>query len=96
MNAAMVWHSDNERGKEMSEKFNAKYSVDDGYAGASRPQHFHIDESEVEDDMDQQDLRMLYSEMVLEDVENKVSAYGENEEEFISWAKEVIASRDSD
>lgn len=77
----------------MTEKFKVKYQAADGYVGKERPLYFHIDSSEVEDDMGDEELSELYYDMVQNDFEQKVSAEGENLDEFLEWARSVRDSR---
>ncbi len=79
----------------MTDKFEARYEVEDGYCGKSRPQHFNICSSEIEDDMNIDDLKELYYDMVQNDFEQKISAGAERVDEFIEWAENVINKRDS-
>ena len=74
-------------------KFQVNWQTNDGYAGGARPQSFKISADEIEDDMSDEDLSALYQEAVQSDFEQRVSASGENEAEFIEWAKEVLAER---
>lgn len=74
--------------------FKARYEVDDGYVGGARPQHVTIDESDIEEDMGEGELRELYQDYVEEDFRQRISAYGQNEDEFVAWAKQIIAERD--
>jgi len=78
----------------MSNKFMVNWQAYDGYAGGSRPQSFKISADEIEDGMDDEALMGLYEDAIQADFEQKVSAEGDNEAEFIEWAKGVIAGRD--
>lgn len=79
----------------MSEKFEARYEVEDGYCGRSRPQHFMIDSSEIEDDMNLDGLKKLYFDMIQDDFDRNISAGAERVDEFVEWAEDVINGRDS-
>ncbi len=70
----------------MSEKFEASYEIEDGYAGRSRPQSFCIDPQDIMEDMDEEDLREMYRDMVQEDFQQKIAPFGTNEDEFVEWA----------
>lgn len=78
----------------MDDKFQVRYEVDDGYVGKSRPQKFSIDESDIEDDMTEGDLRKFYQEQIDDDFERRIFAFGENEDEFIEWAQKIIKNRE--
>lgn len=77
------------------DKFQAKYQVEDGYAGKDRPRHFNIDPSQLEDDMDDGDLERFYEEAVQEHFEQNIAPAAERVDEFIAWAKARIAERQS-
>lgn len=76
-----------------NEKFEARYQVADGYAGGSRPQHFKIRASDLEDDMDDEALERFYEEAVQGDFEQRICPDSERVSEFIAWAKEHLAER---
>jgi hypothetical protein len=69
-------------------KFHAKYKVDDGYAGGSRPQGFTIDLADIEDDMDDGALEDLFQSAMEEDFQQRVTPYAVNSAEFIAWARQ--------
>lgn len=71
--------------------FKAKYEVDDGYAGGSRPQGFSIGAGDVEFDPDITDEKLadLFYEMVDEDMKQRISACNVNVDEFIAWARSL-------
>lgn len=73
----------------MANKFTARYCIDDGYVG-NRPKYFSISEHDIEDDMDESELRSLYQESVDDAFRRDISAYGENENEFVEWALATI------
>ena len=77
----------------MTDKFKVKYQAADGYVGKDRPLYFSIDSSEIEDGMDDEDLSELYYDMVENDFAQKVSAEGENLDEFFEWVRQVRESR---
>lgn len=77
----------------MTDKFEVRYEVEDGYVGKSRPQFFKIDSSEIEDDMGDEELSELYHDMVQNDFDQKISPGGENLDEFLDWARSVRDSR---
>ena len=63
--------------------FEAEYEVEDGYVTGSRPQVFSIDESDIETDMGEDELRELYYDMIQNDFEQR-----------ITWAASKPADRD--
>lgn len=72
--------------------FKARYEVNDGYAGGSRPQSFKIREGDYffgENPTDDQILEVLYG-AVEEDMHQKIGFHKVNESEFIEWAREQI------
>lgn len=77
----------------MSQKFEGRYSVNDGYAGKSRPHHFQITAEELTDDMDDAALESLYEACVQDHFEQNITPSAESADEFIEWAKEQIAAR---
>lgn len=74
-------------------KFQCTYEVDDGYAGGSRPKHFSIDESDIEEDMTENELRILFENEMRNDFEQRVSPFQKNEDEFVEWAKERLKEK---
>jgi hypothetical protein len=77
----------------MDDEFDIVYEVDDGYVCGFRPQYINIDDVYLEDDMDEYQLNELYDEIVEEDFRQNISAYGQNRERFIEWAKNTINKR---
>ncbi len=81
----------------MSDTFDVSYGNDDGYAGGDRPHSFEIDSSEIEDDMDAEQLKALFWERIEEDFRNhNLHLYSDQEAEFIDWAKEQIAQKQTE
>lgn len=74
-------------------RFKGVYEVDDGYVGGSLPKHFDIYEGDIEDDMDELALRCLYQEIMHQAFEKSVCPYEKNEDEFVEWAKQIIATK---
>lgn len=72
-------------------KFKAKYEVDDGYVGGSRPQSFTIREGDfdIDPEMTDDQLTDLFLEMVDEEMRQKISACNVNISEFIAWARSL-------
>ena len=70
--------------------FKCIYDVDDGYAGGSRPHSFSIWQSELDEDMTEEDVDNLFEERMQESFLQRLSPYGRNKESFINWALEVI------
>jgi len=79
----------------MSEKFKARYQVNDGYAGPARPQHFTIDSGDLNEDMSDEDLKTFYEEMVEEDFSQRITPYAERTTEFVVWAREQLTKREA-
>ena len=77
----------------MSDKFKARYQVNDGYSGKSRPQHFEIDSSCIEDDMDDEQLINLYYESIQQHYDEHISPGAERIDEFVAWARDNINKR---
>ena len=75
----------------MSDKFQVTYYVDDGYANPG-PKHFWIRASELEEDMD---VEELLDDEVQNDFEQNVNPYVTDEKrmEFVVWAREQLAAR---
>jgi len=73
-------------------KFKARYEVDDGYAGGSRPQGFIIQEGDfdIDPEMTDEKLTDLFYEMVDEDMRQETSVCNVNVLEFISWARSFL------
>lgn len=76
-----------------SDKFQARYQIDDGYYGGLRLHYFTISASDLEDDMDDEALERFYEESVQDDFEQHISPKSERVDEFVSWAKERLAKR---
>ena len=74
-------------------RFRVKYQVNDGYVGKDRPLYFHISDSDIDDDMCDEDLEELFMDKIQDDFEYKVSPEGENFEEFLEWANEIQDDR---
>jgi len=73
--------------------FGAKYEIDDGYAGGSRPQYFMIHAGEIEDDMTSDDLERLYHEQCEEHMRGHIGCSPARVDEFVEWATSVLAAR---
>ena len=69
-------------------KFKAEYRVEDGYVGNGL-QYFKIDESEIEEDSTEEELELLFHEMMKNDFEEKIYPSPSNLEEFKDWAESV-------
>lgn len=76
--------------------FEARYQVDDGYAGNARPKHFKIDAAELEEDMDADELADFYDECVYAHFQENVHPSRERFEEFVAWAQEQLQQRQSE
>ena len=75
------------------DKFQGRYQVDDGYAGGSRPQHFTVNEWELEDDMTDADLERLYEELAEDHFRENISFSLSRSADFVEWAKKKLADR---
>ena len=74
-------------------EFRGTYEVDDGYAGKSRPQHFKVGASDIDNAMSEEDLRDLYNECARDHFEQNIGIEISKEDEFLAWARGVIAER---
>lgn len=72
--------------------FKIMWGIDDGYVN-NGPQSCRFSEEDIEIDMSPTDLEAVYYTAIQEDFEDKVRWYGENLEDFQTWAKEIIAKR---
>lgn len=72
----------------MKNRFDATYTVEN--AGS-----FWIDESDIDDDATEDDLRNVFQEAADYDLRINGSAYPNGESEFIEWARGVIEARKS-
>ena len=73
--------------------FEARYQVEDGYAGGTRPQYFTIDAGDLEDDMTDDELESLYHEKCEEDMRQKIGCGPNRIDEFVAWAREQLNER---
>lgn len=73
------------------DEFEAKWEVDDGYRGGSRPQTTQIHPDCVDDDMTKDDLIELFSELIQDSFDNKIApCWKESEEQrFVDWAQKI-------
>lgn len=76
----------------MAEKFEATWEAEDGYVGGSRPHHVSIRADELDEDMDDEQLKNLFWEAIQSDFEQRCSPVSEDEGKFLEWAKEQIAA----
>jgi hypothetical protein len=67
--------------------------VADGYVGKERPHYFSIDASNLEEDMDDSDLRELFEDSMQGHFEQNVFPESENKEAFVEWARSQLSSR---
>jgi len=72
--------------------FKAKYEVDDGYAGGSRPQAFTIREGDYDfaPDMTDEFLEEMFCEAIDEHMRQHITFHKVNLTEFIAWARKQI------
>ncbi len=78
----------------MTEKFKARYEVSDGYIGKSRPLYVSIAADDLYEEMTDEDIREVYEENIQAHYEQNVCPEGDNEAEFLAWAKETIKQKD--
>jgi len=74
-------------------KFQAKYEINDGYAGKTRPQHFSIDADDLKDDMSDEELEHFYEQAVHIDFQQRITPCSQRTSEFVEWAKQQLAER---
>jgi hypothetical protein len=79
----------------MSEKFQGRYQVQDGYAGGARPKYVSIDADGIEDDITDEELIEYYEDAIQQHFEENVTPGAERVYEFVSWAREQLAKRES-
>ena len=77
----------------MSKCFEVKWEVDDGYCGASAPQSFYIDASDLDDDMSESEIVSLFEETLQDEFLQTAHPVAENQDKFVEWAKRIIAQR---
>ena len=77
----------------MSEKFQGRYQVQDGYAGGARPKYVGINASELNDDMTDDDLVDFYHDAIDQHFAENVTPGAERVDEFVSWAREQLEKR---
>ncbi len=79
----------------MSDQFKCRYQVADGYISGKRPQYFSIHASELEEDMTDEDLAKLYDKSMQDHFEQRISPEGDNQEDFVAWARAQLSKRDA-
>lgn len=77
-------------------RFRASYEVEDGYVGKSAPQYFYIDDSDIDEDMDEESLMEVFYETMQEDFQNKIYPIETCKEEYLDWCKRIIKCNLSD
>jgi len=79
----------------MTEKFQARYQVQDGYAGGARPKHFTISADDLEDGMTtEEQLVEFYENAVQDHYDEHVSPGSERVDEFVAWARAQLSARE--
>lgn len=75
------------------QKFTAKYEVDDGYAGGSRPQSFTIRAADIlmNAESTDEEIRDEFYDMVEEEMRQRISACNVNADEFVQWVRSLPA-----
>lgn len=76
-----------------SNRFTARYGVDDGYVSGGRTHSFSVDAGDLDADMTEKELESLFYESMQDDFEQKVQPYPMNIDEFVAWAREQIEAR---
>lgn len=77
----------------MSDAFDGRYEVDDGYAGGSRPQHFRVYATDLDDEMTDEELVAFYEEVADDCFRQNIGITLRREAEFVSWARGVLNAR---
>ena len=77
----------------MDDKFRCTYQVADGYVSGRRPQTFTIQAHDLEEDMTDAELAILYDQSMQDHFEQRIYPEGDNQEAFIAWAREQLAKR---
>lgn len=77
----------------MSNKFQGRYQVQDGYAGGSRPQHVSIFSDDLEEDMTDDELVEFYENEIQNHFYERISPGAERVDEFVAWARDQLAKR---
>ena len=72
--------------------FKARYEVDDGYVGI-RPQNFTIRAEDLDEYMTDSELETLYEGMCEEHMQQHIVCATSRVDEFVEWAREVLAAR---
>lgn len=73
-------------------KFKATYQVEDGYAGGSRPRHFDISADDIEDDMNEEDLKIMFDDLMYSDFNDNIYPYPvqRSRDEFVKWGLNIL------
>lgn len=81
----------------MNKAFKAKYEVEDGYCGGSRPQSFTIrpDDIDVSPFMTDEKLEDIFYQLVDEDMQQKISACKVNADEFVAWVRALPSEEEA-
>lgn len=73
--------------------FEVTWSVEDGYVGKDRPQTLYIDESDIDSEMDDDELKKMFWDSIDDDFNQKISSYSRDESAFLDWAHTVIEAQ---
>lgn len=77
----------------MADRFKARYQAQDGYAGGAKPKFVTIDEQDILNCDTEDEMREIYDEAIYAHFQENVTPCGENEDEFLAWARERIAAK---
>lgn len=81
----------------MSDTFECKYTVADGYARQSgRPHSFTISADDLDDDMDETDLGQRFTDEMDYAFAESIRPEESNEDEFVAWARAQLAAREKE
>lgn len=72
----------------MSDEFEVRWQVEDGYVGGARPQDCDLSELDIEDNMSDEDLRELLYDTVRYEFEANISFFIDNESEALEWMRQ--------
>lgn len=72
--------------------FRGEFEIDDGYVGGRRPIGFRVHPHDLEDDMTDETLAQFYEECAAERM-REMGFTLRRQEEFVAWARAVLAER---
>lgn len=80
----------------MTEKFNVKWEVDDGYVGGSSPQSFDLHCFDIDADDEDTDLEEAFDDLLQEEFNQRARPVASNREEALEWMRQVRDKKKSD